>query len=158
MASATNSAITVASAPRNSAALVGSITTKDETNKDSGKEALASCMRSWNYAYRKLAEDDDSTEYECEKAVNKAFLKGMPPLCGYKNICDFIACINYASMTDIVTHNDAAHYLANAKLALSAVYHQPKSPTASSDQPDSTGSEEESRCPDSQKSPAKGGN
>jgi hypothetical protein len=46
-------------------------------------------------------------------------------------------------MTGIVTHNDATHYLANAKLALSTVYHQPKPPTASSDRPDSAGPEDD---------------
>jgi len=156
MASTAISTITAASAPAKSTAPAGSSTAKD-TNNDSGKEALASCMRSWNYAYKKLAEDDDSTEYECEKADNKAFFKATPPLCGYKNICEFIACINYASMTGIVTHNEAAHFLANAKLALSAVYHQPKPPAASSDQPDTIGPEDESQCPDPRKSPAKRG-
>jgi hypothetical protein len=156
MASTTISTTTAASAPAHSTALAGSITTKD-TRADSGKEALASCMRSWNYAYKKRAEEKHSSEYECEKAGNKAFLRATPPLCGYKNICDFIACINYASMTGVVTHNDATHYLANAKLALSTIYHQPMPPAGSSDQPDSTGSKDESRCPSTQKSLATGG-
>ncbi len=29
-------------------------------------------------------------------------------------------------MIGVVTHDDAAHYLANARIALSAIYHQPK--------------------------------
>ncbi len=50
---------------------------------------------------------------------------GIPALAGYKNICDFVACINYASMTGVIIHTDAAHYLANAKIALSTIYHNP---------------------------------
>lgn len=41
-------------------------------------------------------------------------------------ICDFIACINHASMKGVVTHNEAAHYLANARIALAAFSLRPK--------------------------------
>jgi|ERR1039458_2627323 hypothetical protein len=125
MASTAISTTTAANAPANSIAPVGSSIAKD-TNNDTGKEAIASCMRSWNYAYKKLAEDDDSTEYECEKAGNKAYLNAVPPLSGLQNICDFIACINYASMKGVVTHNEATHYLANARIALAALSLKPK--------------------------------
>jgi hypothetical protein len=113
MAGATISTITAAGAPRNSTG-------------DPGKEAIDVCMSARNCAHNKLAEDEESTEHECEKAGNEAYLKAAPSLCGYKNICDFIACINYASMTGVVTHNEATHYLANARIALSTIYHQPK--------------------------------
>jgi hypothetical protein len=92
---------------------------------DSGKDAIDVCMRAWNSTYDKRAEDDNPSAYECEKAGKKAYLKAVPSLSGYKNICDFIACINYASMTDLISHADAAHYLANARIALSTVYHDP---------------------------------
>jgi hypothetical protein len=87
------------------------------------------CMKAWNYAYRKEAEnlDDDESDYPAQKAANEAYLRATPPLNGYENICDFIACINFASMTDIVTHSEAEHYLANARTALAAFFHHPKS-------------------------------
>jgi hypothetical protein len=97
MASTSISNITAAGAPAKSGAPPDSSTTKG-TNDDSGKEAIASCMRSWNYAYKKQAEDKHSTEWNREKAGNKAYLNAVPPLSGHQNICDFIACINYASM------------------------------------------------------------
>jgi len=96
------------------------------SSDDSGKEAIDICTSAWSCAHDELAEDEDSTEYECEKAGNQAYLKAAPSLSGYKNIYDFIACINYASMTDVVTHNEAAHFLANARIALSTIYHRPK--------------------------------
>jgi len=96
------------------------------SSDDSGKKAIGICMEAWTSAHDDLAEDEDSKEYECEKAGNQAYLKAAPSLSGYKNICDFIACINYASMTDVVTHNEAAHFLANARIALSTIYHRPK--------------------------------
>ncbi len=92
----------------------------------SGKQAVEVCMSAWNRAHDEQAEHKGSSNWDCEKAGNKAYLRAMPSLSGYKNICDFIDCINYASMTGVIIHTDAAHYLANARLALSAVYHQPK--------------------------------
>jgi hypothetical protein len=90
---------------------------------------IVRCMKAWNYAYRKEAEnlDDDESDYPAHKAGNEAYLLAMPHLDGYSNICDFIACVSFASMTDIITHNEAEHYLAHARIALAAIYHRPKS-------------------------------
>ncbi len=86
-------------------------------------------MKAWNYAYRKEAEDldDDESDYPAHKAANEAYLRAMPHLDCYPNICDFIACVSFASMTDIITHSEAEHYLAHARTALAAVFHRPKS-------------------------------
>jgi hypothetical protein len=92
----------------------------------SGKQPVELCINAWNRAHSEQAEHKGSSNWECEKAGNKAYLRAVPPLSGHKNICDFIDCINYASMIGVVTHADAAHYLANARIALSAIYHQPK--------------------------------
>jgi hypothetical protein len=95
------------------------------SSDDSGKKAIDVCMSAWNSAHDERNEDEDSTDWDCEKAGNKAYLRAVPPLSGYKNICDFIACINYASITGVIASNEATHYLANAKIALSATYHNP---------------------------------
>ena len=92
----------------------------------SGKQTIEACMNAWSRAHDEQAEHKGSSNWDCEKAGNKAYLRAVPSLSGYKNICDFIACINYASMIGVVSHDDAAHYLANARIALSAIYHQPK--------------------------------
>ncbi len=92
----------------------------------SGKETIEACMNAWNRAHDDQAEHKASSNWDCEKAGNKAYLRSVPALSGYKNICEFITCINYASMIGVVSHDDAAHYLANARIALSAIYHQPK--------------------------------
>ncbi len=125
MASTAISTTTAATASAKSAALTGSGTTKDTAN-DSGGKVVASCMRSWNYAHKNRAEGKNPNPWECEKAGNKAYLNAVPPLSGLQNICDFIACINYASMAGIVTHSDATHYLANARIALAALSLRPK--------------------------------
>ena len=107
---------------------IPAITAADEpqtSSDDPGKDAIDVCRSAWNSAHDEQAEHKGSSNWDCEKAGNKAYLKAVPSLSGYKNICDFVACINYASMTGVIIHTDAAHYLANAKIALSTIYHNP---------------------------------
>jgi hypothetical protein len=103
-------------------------TGKNAHKPDDDDKAVVSCMRAWNYAYKKEAANlgEGESDYPAEKAANQAYLRETPPLSGHENICDFIACINFASMTGIVTHREAAHYLANARIALAALSLQPK--------------------------------
>src|SRR5580704_326186 len=69
-------------------------------------DAIVNCMQAWNYAYKKEAADldDDESDYPAQKAGNEAYLRATPPLVGYENICQFIACINFAVMTDIISY------------------------------------------------------
>ena len=62
----------------------------------SGNQTIGVCMNAWNRAHDQQAEHKGSSNWDCEKAGNKAYLRAVPSLSGYKNICDFIACINYA--------------------------------------------------------------
>src|SRR5579863_8226567 len=95
---------------------------------DFGNKALNRCLRAWNYTYKKNLAEYSGRDRQtlAEDEANKALLRATPPLSGYKNICDFIACINYAVMTDIIIQEQAQQFLANAKVAISAVCHQPK--------------------------------
>jgi hypothetical protein len=95
---------------------------------DRDDQIIVNCMKSWNYTYKKEAANlgEGESDWPAEKAANQAYLRETPPLVGLKNICDFIACINFASMTGVVTHREAAHYLANARIALAALSLQPK--------------------------------
>ncbi len=112
-----------------STARAGSKARQDKKDKpDTENEAIVHCMKAWNYTYKKEAAKlaEGESDWPAEKAANQAYLRETPPLVGYKNICDFIACINFASMTGIVTRREAAHYLANARVALAALSLQPK--------------------------------
>jgi hypothetical protein len=86
------------------------------------------CLDAWQYAFDKETADldEDDPDDDAWKAASEAYLRATPPLSGHENICHFIACINYASMREFVTHAEAEHYLANAKVAISAALHQPK--------------------------------
>ena len=106
----------------------GSNATKDNSKNGTVNKAISRCMRAWNYAYNKeTAElDEDDNDFDAKEVANEAYLRATPPLSGYQNICDFIACINHASLIDILSPDKARHYLANAKIAITAICHQPK--------------------------------
>lgn len=119
-------ALPIPAVPVTSAALSRSKARKEKP--DTENEAIIHCMKAWNYAYKKKAADLDEgqSDYPAEKVANQAYLRETPPLSGHKNICDFIACINFASMTDIINHREATLYMANARIALAALSLQPK--------------------------------
>ena len=50
----------------------------------------------------------------------------MPPLAGYENIRDFIACVTYAEVAELILPLNAARYLEGAKVALGALRHEAK--------------------------------
>ncbi len=99
-----------------------------ETTDDLQNKAIRRCKRAWNHTYRTelAAYKSRDGQERAEDAANRAFLRATPPLSGYQNICDFIACINYAAITGMIIPDQAQCFLANAKIAISAVCHQPK--------------------------------
>jgi len=104
------------------------------TNSDSPQnEAVERCNRAWQRAYNKeLANiDEDESDYPAKKAGNQAYLRAMPPLSGYQNICDFIACVANALVIDSIATCDAKRLFAAAKIAITAVRSEPAPPKSS---------------------------
>ncbi len=104
------------------------------TNSDSPQnEAVDRCNRAWQRAYNKevadIDEDDDT--YPAKKAGNAAYRRAMPPLSGYQNICDFIACVANALVIDAIAACDAKRLLAAAKIAITAIRSEPAPPKIS---------------------------
>ncbi|MGD1106781.1 MAG: hypothetical protein ABR865_07030 [Terracidiphilus sp.] len=98
------------------------------TNSDPlHNEAVERCNRAWQRAYNKKLADIDpgESDYPARKAGNQAYLRAMPPLSGYQNICDCIACIGYALVIDAIHPSDAGRLMAVAKIAIAAVRHEP---------------------------------
>jgi hypothetical protein len=87
-------------------------------------EAVAQCVRAWRITIAN-ERDEDADEFEAEKTANDAFLAAMPPLRGYENICDFIACVTQAYMLEVVRQKEAEHLLVAAKIALGALRLEP---------------------------------
>jgi hypothetical protein len=95
-------------------------------DRPSDNAAVRRCIRAWNRAHRK-ALNEYETDSDAKTMADQAYLNAMPPLAGYENIRDFIACVTYASVTDGIRHRDAEHLLDAAKVALATLCHQPKS-------------------------------
>jgi hypothetical protein len=101
------------------------------TNSDSPQnEAVDRCNRAWLRAYNKeLANiDEDESTWPATKAGNQAYLRAMPPLSGYQNICDFIACIAHALVIEAIGAKDSERLLAAAKIAVVAMGRDPEAP------------------------------
>ncbi|MGA2443206.1 MAG: hypothetical protein ABSH08_19810 [Tepidisphaeraceae bacterium] len=86
--------------------------------------AVARCIRAWHRAQRKESAAGGS-DYKSSCAGNIAYLRAIPSLAGYENIRDFIACVTFAAITEVIRHKDANHLLAAAKIALAALRQEP---------------------------------
>jgi hypothetical protein len=92
-------------------------------DRPSDNPAVSRCIRAWNRAYRKKLDnlDEDEGEFEAREAGKKYYLRAMPPLVGLENICDFIACVTYAQLAEVLRPNEAENLFSAAKVALSAL-------------------------------------
>jgi hypothetical protein len=97
------------------------------TRPPSENAAIARCMRAFQRAYqKKLANlDEGEDKYFAEKADRLAYLRAVPPLSGYDDIRDFITCIAFADLAQILPQNDAEHHLNSARIAVAVVRHEP---------------------------------
>ncbi|HVN92186.1 MAG TPA: hypothetical protein VMT38_00745 [Terracidiphilus sp.] len=91
-------------------------------------KSVAKCIRAWHVAYEnecaKLPRGE--SDEDARETANQAFLDAMPPVAGYENICDFIACVNQAYMWDVVCLTRSKLMFTAAKLALAAIHAAPK--------------------------------
>ena len=87
--------------------------------------AICRCVRAWNRAFdKRLDELRRGAKGDSATAVAKdAFLRQLPPLAGFKNVRDFIACLTYGEAVDILCHYEVVNFLESAKAALSVLRH-----------------------------------
>jgi hypothetical protein len=99
----------------------------DPPGPPTSNKAVVRCIRAWQWAYKqKLANlADDDTEWDAQKAGNLAYLRAIPHLAGYENVRDFIACVAYAEVNDLIMRREAIDFLAAAKVALGALRQEP---------------------------------
>ena len=98
-------------------------------------QAIDRCIKAWHRTFDLasinpkdeqlplLGEDDD---FACEQAA-MSFRQAMPPLAGYENIRDFIACIVYAMLHRIFNGDECQQLLGAAKIAMALLRAQPRS-------------------------------
>jgi hypothetical protein len=103
-------------------------TVVESSDRPSDNPAIARCMRAFQYAYnKKLGElDEDDDVYEAHKFARRFYLRVMPPLSGRKNIREFIACVSYALVTDIIRQFEAERFFAAAKVAIAGMERESK--------------------------------
>lgn len=100
--------------------------------------AVARCAKAWERTYNKIISipDPDKTSEDMDDFAREeaeiAFRKALPALCGEENIRDFIACVAYALVNNILIPFVCTNYFEAAKVALSAarVHRRPKSGAA----------------------------
>jgi len=106
----------------------------DDSDDDSGDEvpdrltenpAVALCLRAWRLTFKQERAAGEP-KFEATMKANNAFLFALPPLSGYRNICDFIACTSQGYIVDAISYFKSDKLFAAAKIALSAVRAQPK--------------------------------
>jgi hypothetical protein len=98
-------------------------------NRKKGLIALKRCCAAWKRAYDAYLEGKDGSEFTEVFAAHDAgpaFYKAMPPLVGYENIRDFIACVAHGILIEAISEKRANQLLYAAQVALLALNYEPK--------------------------------
>jgi hypothetical protein len=90
--------------------------------------AVCYCILASNRAYNQaLARLDKGADKEVAATeARNAYLRAIPALAGPDNIRDFIACVTYGDMLDIIAHYEAEQLLEYAKVAITAARQESK--------------------------------
>ena len=94
--------------------------TEEEPNdRASEHPAVLRCINAWNHALDKAtAEGEDDGDARLQ--ARSAYLRSMPPLAGFENVRDYIACVSFAQVSEVIFSFQAESLLATAKVALAA--------------------------------------
>jgi hypothetical protein len=110
---------------KSSSSSASSVAPAESENRNN--EALDRCMKAWQRTFDlasidpdddSLAPPDDDSTYFASKQASLAFRDAMPPLAGYENIRDFIACTTYAMLKRIFDKGECQQLFGAAKIAM----------------------------------------
>ena len=90
--------------------------------------AVALCNEAWVKIHAATRERSKNL-YTAERCAAVAFRLAMPPLSGYQNICDFIACAGYGMLLGAIKERNAGKLLYAAQVALATVSKESKTQT-----------------------------
>lgn len=82
--------------------------------------AVARCVEAWAAAYKMHRKRKIRDKWPAEKAACQAYRHALPPLIGYQNICDFIACTGYGILIGVM-EEEATKLLYAAQVALGTI-------------------------------------
>lgn len=101
----------------------------DDTYSPSLKNpAVALCNEAWVKVHGATLERTKNL-YTAERCAAIAFRLAMPPLSGYQNICDFIACAGYGILLGAIKERNAGKLLYAAQVAPATVSKESKTHT-----------------------------
>jgi hypothetical protein len=113
--------------PQKSSSAGPAAAAKSENSKN---HALDRCVKAWQRTFDLASidpdddglapPDNDSTLFARQQA-SLAFRDAMPPLAGYENIRDFIACTTYAMLKHIFAKDECQQLFGAAKIAMALV-------------------------------------
>jgi hypothetical protein len=81
--------------------------------------AVSLCTKAYNQAYKE-AKEKHYSEYDCKKEAERCYLNKIPRLHKPENINDFIACVAYAMLINIIRPADGTKILYAAQIATQA--------------------------------------
>jgi hypothetical protein len=94
------------------------------------RAAIKRCCTAWQRAHDAYMERTvDKSPMMRAAAILKAapaYCRAMPPLAGYENIRDFIACTAHGLLVEAIDGDKANQLLYAARVALSSLNHEPK--------------------------------
>jgi hypothetical protein len=90
-------------------------------------DAVARCCAAWEPAFTAERAKGRSPSHAADEA-GSAYLNAMPPLCGYENIQDFIACAAHGIILGAIDEKRGSRLLYAAQIALAAFRAEPKPP------------------------------
>lgn len=91
-------------------------TRENQEQEPSRNPAVVRCIVAYNNALH-AAEERKQSSWDCRSAAKFAYRAAFPMLIGRKNIRDFIACVGYALLTEVINESDGARLLYAARVA-----------------------------------------
>ena len=89
---------------------------------------IKQCAGIWETILRATLKETGSI-CTAKRCANVAFRTALPPLSGYQNICDFIACVGYGILLGTIKPDIGTKLLYAAQVALGAIPQQSKTQT-----------------------------
>jgi len=96
--------------------------------------AVALCNEVWLKIHAATLKQTKNL-YTAERCAAKAYRLAMPPLSGYRNICNFIACASYGMLLGAIKAEVGSKLLYGAQVALATIPQQAKTQTRTEPRP-----------------------
>ncbi|MGA3136215.1 MAG: hypothetical protein ABSC88_09505 [Terracidiphilus sp.] len=99
--------------------------------------ALKRCCDAWKRAFKAHMDNSDGDNeggdrFLAAQEAGTAYCVAMPPLSGYENIRDFIACTAHGILIGAIPAQKSGQLLYAAQVALGTLHYQPKPPKSAS--------------------------